>query len=488
MKAMQLSTRCSAFLALCLLLAPAVSAQTKAAPAPKGKQFRAGAATSNLTPFIGGAIIGGFNPFPSTHIHDELHARCLVLDNGETRLAIVICDLLGASREVYDEARRIVTAETGLPGANLLMASTHTHSATSAMGTNRFRVNEPLDDYQRFVVRRIADGVRRAMNNLAPARIGWATGQEPRHVFNRRWFMKPGTVPANPFGETNDVVKMNPPRASPNLEKPAGPTDPEVCLIAVQSPEGRPIAVLANYSLHYVGGVGNGHISADYFALFCDRLQQLLGADRQSPPFVAMLSNGTSGNINNIDFSKPGVKEDSYAKMRVVANDVAQAAFKAMQGITYHDWIPLNAQLRELELGARHPTPEQVARAKEIVARPKTLPRAATLEEVYAERTLRMNEYPLTLRIPVQALRVGDLGIGAIPCETFVETGLALKQRSPFKPSFTIEIANGYFGYLPTPEHHRLGGYETWLGTNRLETQASEKILAALLEMLGKMK
>jgi hypothetical protein len=56
----------------------------------KGKQFRAGAATSNITPAIGGLIIGGFHPLPSTHIHDELHARCLVLDNGETRMALVI--------------------------------------------------------------------------------------------------------------------------------------------------------------------------------------------------------------------------------------------------------------------------------------------------------------------------------------------------------------------------------------------------------------
>ncbi len=467
-------------LALCLSL-PLLAAE-------KPRLFRAGAATSNLTPAIGGAIVGGFVPFPSTHIHDELRARCLVLDNGETRLAIVVCDLLGASREVFDEARRLVTEETGLPGAHLLMSATHTHSATSALGTNRFRVNQPLDDYQQFVARRIADGVRRAMNNLAPARIGWATGQEPRHVFNRRWFLKPGTMPMNPFGSTNDLVKMNPARASKDLDRPAGPTDPEVCLIAVQSPEGRPIAVLANYSLHYVGGVGSGHISADYFALFCDRLQQLLGADRQSPAFVAMMSNGTSGNINNIDFSKPGVKEEPYAKMKVVANDVAQAVFKAMQGITYHDWVPLKGELRELELGARHPTPEQIARAKEVLARPRTLPRAPTLEEVYAERTLRMAEYPRTLAIPVQALRVGDVGIGAIPCETFVETGLALKQRSPFKPSFTIEIANGYYGYLPTPEHHRLGGYETWLGTNRLEEQASEKILATLIEMLGKLR
>ncbi|MEQ2006497.1 MAG: hypothetical protein ABMA26_06850 [Limisphaerales bacterium] len=324
---LRLSRLCGAFSVFLLSLLLPLGA------ADKAKLLRAGAATSNLTPAIGGGIIGGFHPIPSTHIHDELHARCLVLDNGESRVAIVVCDLLGASREVYDEARRLVTAETGLPGANLFMSSTHTHSATSALGTNRFRINTPLDDYQQFVARRIADGVRRAINNLALARIGWATGNEPKHVFNRRWFLKPGTMPVNPFGSTNDLVKMNPARASKDLDRPAGPTDPEVVLVSVQSPEGRPIAVLANYSLHYVGGVGPGHISADYSGMFCDRLQQLLGADRQRPAFVAMLANGTSGNINNIDFTKPAERMASYEKMRVVADDVAAVAFKALQGV-----------------------------------------------------------------------------------------------------------------------------------------------------------
>jgi hypothetical protein len=90
--------------------------------------------------------------------------------------------------------------------------------------------------------------------------------------------------------------------------------------------------------------------------------------------------------------------------------------------------------------------------------------------------------------VPVQSLRVGDCGIATSPFETFVETGLDLKARSPFKPSFTIEIAGGYFGYLPTPEHHVLGGYETWLGTNRVEVNASVKLTNALLEMWGELK
>lgn len=455
--------------------------------AGEAKVFRAGAATSNITPPIGGGIVGGFHPVPSTHVHDELQARCLVLDNGQVKLAIVICDLLGASREMYDEARRWVNEETGIRPEHLLMSSTHTHSAVSALGANRFRIQQELDEYQTFVARRIVDGVRRANHNLAEAKIGWTVALEPRQVFNRRWFMKPGTVPPNPFGEI-DQVKMNPARGSPNLVEPAGPTDPEINLLSIQSPKGQPIAVLANYSLHYVGGVPEGHISADYFPLFCDRVQQLLGADRLDPPFVAMLTNGTSGNINNIDFTKPDEKIQPYVKMRQVADDVARAACEAMASIEYRKWIPLGGELEELPVKTRRPSAERLEWANKVLASVKMDGHKSTLEEIYAERVMRLNEYPPTIAIPIQALRVGDVGIAGIPCEVFVEIGLELKQQVPLKPAFTISIANGYFGYLPTPEHHRLGGYETWLGTNRLEVQASNLIVAELLEMFDRLK
>lgn len=471
---------------LCGLLTLLAAISVVAAAEPSA-QFRAGAATSNITPTLGGNIIGGFHPFPSKNVHDDLHARCLVLDNGQTRLAFVVCDLIGLSRYLCDEARRLVQKETGLPAANLVMSGTHTHSATSALG-ERYSTSPELDDYQKFVARRIADVVHCAINNLAPARIGWATGAEPRHVFNRRWFMKPGTVPVTPFGGTNDLVRMNPPRANANLVKPAGPTDPEICLIAVQSPEGRPIALLANYSLHYVGGVRGADISADYYGMFCNRMQRLLGTDRQDPPFVAIMSNGTSGNINNINFTKPGEKMAPYEKMRLVANDVADATFKAYKTIQWHDSAPLGAAFQDMEIGFRHPTPEQLERAKGILAKIKPDAKPNTMEEIYADRTVRVNGYPQRGKIPLQALRIGDVGIGTIPTEVFVEVGLEMKKRSPFKPTFVMSLTHGYFGYLPTPEQHKLGGYETWLGTNRLEVDASNKIITALLEMLGKLR
>src|SRR6266436_5511327 len=97
-------------------------------------KFRAGAATSNITPPLGNPIVGGFAPFPATHIHDELHARCLVLDDGTTKLVLVVCDLLGIDRLVSDDARAALQRELGIPPDNVLIAATHTHSACSALG------------------------------------------------------------------------------------------------------------------------------------------------------------------------------------------------------------------------------------------------------------------------------------------------------------------------------------------------------------------
>lgn len=466
-------------LVVCLTLLNVVAAASAG-------EIQAGAATSVITPPLGEPIIGGFAPFPSTHIHDDLHARCLVLDDGKTKLALVVCDLLGIHRIVSDEARRLIHEEAGIPKENVLISGTHTHSASSALGRERLKHEQTLDDYQKFVVRRIADGVRCAVNNLRPAEVGFGTVEAPEHVNNRRWHMKAGTMPDNPFGE-QDLVKMNPPADSPNLVEPAGPTDPTVSFIVVRGADGKPISVFTAYSLHYVGGVGNGHISADYFGVYCDELARLLEAERLDPPFVALMANGTSGDINNINFRQPRPRQEPYAQMRHVATDVAKKVHGALANVKYRSDVTLDARYREPEIGYRHPTDEQIAWAKKTIAAGPKVPGQTDLSVIYAERTLALADYPLTTPIPLQALRIGDIGIGTMPCEVFCEIGIDFRNKSLLQPAFMVELNHGYFGYLPTPRHHKLGGYETWLGTNRLEVEASDKLLAALLEMSGEM-
>jgi hypothetical protein len=472
-----------------LVLAVATGTVQAAQPTPSAsaRVLKAGAATSNITPPLGLGIVGGWDAPPATHIHDELHVRCLALDDGTNKLVFAVVDSVGVPREIFDEAKQRIHAATGVPVAHMMMSATHTHRAVSARGKSAFVYGSPLDDYQTFLIQRIADGVRRALNNLEPARIGWGSGQVPQHVFNRRWLLKDGRTAPNPFGGQDKAV-MNPGAYRDQLDQPAGPTNPEVYFLSVQAASGRPIALLANYWLHYVGPAAPaGWVSADYFGAFCDRVQELLGADRQNPPFVGLLANGPCGDVNNNDYSgkTPSRRYAPFEKIRVVANDVAQEVVRVHRTIRFHDWVPLRAAQSELTLRMRHPTPELIARAEQVLARPANASPIHLREVEYARRTLAAKDWPATLDVTLQTFGLGDLGIAAIPFEVFTETGLEIKARSPFKDTFTIELANGAHGYLPTPEQHALGGYETWLGTNRVEVEASRKITATLMDLFA---
>jgi hypothetical protein len=453
------------------------------AATPPGLAFRAGAATSNITPALGSAIIGGFLPFPAANVHDELHARCLVLDDGKTKLALVVVDLLGFHYNVSHEARKLIEQECGIPPANVLISAIHNHSAASALGEKHFDFPQKIDAYQTFVARRIADGVKCAVNRLRPAQVGFTTAQAPEHVFNRRWFLKPGAMPPNPFGGI-DQVKMNPAAGSADLVKPAGPTDPTVSILAVREPDGRPIAVYSCYSLHYVGGVAHGDISADYYGMYCQRLERLLHGNQQDPPMVAMMANGTSGDVNNINFLHPRPPKKPYEQMRFVADDLAAKVHAALAKVKYQDRLTLAARYREPVIATRRPSAEQMAWAKQLLAKPGK----PDIPRVYAQRFEALARGAASVPTPLQVLRIGDVCIGSMPNEVFCEIGLEFRQRSPVQPAFLVSLAHGYFDYLPTPKQHELGGYETWLATNRLEPKASEKMLGALLEMAAEVR
>lgn len=444
------------------------------------KQLRAGAAASNTSPWLGVSLNGSMNDKTAEHIHDELHARCLVLDNGQEQIGLVVCDMCMIPRRVLDAAKEQVQAHAGLPLDRIAISATHTHTAPTVGAVFQ---SEPDEEYAAFLALRVADGLRRALNNLAPARVAWGTADAPEHVHNRRWKVKEGFDLTNPFGGT-DQVKMNPPPGSDVLLEPSGPTDPQVTFLSVQHADGRPLALLANYSLHYVGGCGPGHVSADYYGEFCRRMALAVGArTTDDPPFVAGMFNGTSGNINNTNFREGRAARAPYEQIRLVAQSVADKIKAALDGISYRDWVELDMRESLLTLARRMPSRDEVARAKYILSRGEGLP-LRSREEIYARETVLLADMSPEIETILQAIRIGELGIATSPCETFVETGLAIREASPFEQQMTISLANDYAGYLPTVEHHALGGYETWRARSSfLEVEAEPKIRQRLLEM-----
>lgn len=304
----------------------------------------------------------------------------------------------------------------------------------------------------------------------------------------------------NPFGKI-DRVKMNPPIASPDLLEPAGPIDPTLSFIAVNGADGSPISVYAAYSLHYMGGTSSGHISADFYGVFSEELERTLEVPRSEFPFVAMLANGTSGDIGRVDHQKPQPPTAPYQGMRDVGVALAGKVKAAMDGVTWQAQTSLDARFRELPLRWRTIEPELLEWARQVEAKAPRLERgpvpmgarsATTPEYVvplsYAGRIQALARATQPNRVPVQAVRIGDICIGSLPCETFAEIGLEFKQRSPFRHSFMVELNHGYLGYLPTPRHFELGGYETWPATNCFEPQASVVMLEEVLKMAAQLR
>ncbi|MBP89596.1 MAG: hypothetical protein CMJ64_23280 [Planctomycetaceae bacterium] len=445
-------------------------------------ELRAGAAIADITPQqLPVSMTGSFQDRQATGVYDRLNARCLVLDDGKTSVAIVVCDSCLITRDIFDAAKQLVFEKTGMPTSRMMISATHTHTAATTVALAQCH---PDPAYLKYLTRQIAQSVIDAHSRLQPACVGWAVGKEAAEVNNRRWFVKPEGIRPDPFGRTDATVRMNPPRGSDLLIKPAGPIDPDVSILSVQHADGSPLSVLGNYSLHYVGGIPPNQLSADYFGEFARQIRSRVDGTKS---FVGIMSNGTSGDVNNYNFLAPRPRAAPFERVTAVANRIANVSFAAYEGIDHCGDHTLKMIERTIDLGVRRPNESDVARAKNLLANAAD-PKRLNTDELYAQETLRLADYPSTVNIKLQALRIGDLGIVAIPCEVFAQIGLDIKEKSPFATTFTIALANGYNGYLPTPQQHAWGGYETWRsGWSYLEEDASTKILSNVLEMLGEL-
>lgn len=437
--------------------------------------FRAGAAAVDVSPTrFPVKVNGGFLEAKGEKVLDPLYARALVLDDGSTRLAIVVVDSCMMPRDLLDHAKRLAREATGIPSDHILISATHTHTAPASMGALGCAADAVYAD---SLPARIAGSIVKAAADLRPAKLGWGSVDDAEDTHSRRWIRRADKPVIDPFGRPSARAQMHPGYQNPDTIGPAGPVDPELSVLAVKTLDDAPVALLANYSMHYFGA---GPVSADYFGRFARTIGGLIGA-KEGKPFIGMMSQGTSGDQHWMDYDAP----QKNISMNEYADRVAGKAAAAFSKIVFHDHVPLAMVETTLRLERRTPDEARLAWARAIVGAmgnraPKTLP------EVYAKEAIYLHDDPVR-ELKLQAIRIGDLGITAIPDEVYALSGLKIKARSPLRSTFTIELANGSEGYIPPPEQHALGGYTTWPArTAALEEQAEPKIVEAVVGLLEK--
>jgi hypothetical protein len=354
-----------------------------------------------------------------------------------------------------------------------MLCATHTHTGPATADFTSIPIRKEVA-YCAWLTRRIADTARNASQRMEEALFGFGVGCEPTQVFNRRYWMKDGTV------------RMNPGHKNPNIVRPAGPVDPDVWVLAFAAPGGIPSAVLANYALHYVGG-GPGSkdqhaISADYFGDFCRILPRMSGQ-----PLWTALSNGCCGDINNVDVNADYVEKRPYVQRKRVATILAAEVMKVLQKMPWSPQAKLGAELATLTTQRRRPTEQQLKTAEALL---RTEPHGATSRHVYAREWVRLHNAPRKEdETYISAMRFGDLALVGLPGEIFVEHGLAIKRRSPFRRTCVIELANDWIGYIPTTKAFKEGSYETDLGEwSRAQPEAGDMMVETALGLLEKLK
>jgi neutral ceramidase len=455
----------------------------------KKHPFYAGAAKVDITPSLGTLINGDFIPYYVRYIHNHLYSKTLLLQDHQTTIAIIVIDICAMQKDFLDEVKFNIFSQTGICVNNILISSTHTHASPSVADL----LLSPADlPYRKKLQGLIVESVKKAWQNMRPAKITFGAVEVPEHVVCRRFFMKQGYRAINPVSGKLDIVKTNPIGHEDQIESCVSSMDTELSFLGVQGIDNQWISVLANYSMHYVGDWPGGTISADYFGEFAREIAIKLNA---GDDFVGIMSNGTSGEAIIWDYIRPDrYPKQHYEKSKLIGNDLADKIFQVTGNLSWETEPALSVQYEEVPFGLRKPSPDEVEVAKKIVADTDyrylqvfegIQVKDEGLRRIYAREQVLLHEYSDTVNFPVQALKIGTGIIGALGGEFFAETGLWLKEKMGQRNYFTIGLANGYVGYVPPAHEIEMGGYETWrCRTSFLELNAEDTIRNKVLQLI----
>jgi len=406
--------------------------------------LKGGTAKVDITPPIGAWLSGyGSRNKPSEGILDPLYAKALVLDDGQSKIAIVSADLLWVPLGITNEIRQQVQEKLGIPQENVMICGTHTHFAPKI---DRIAKDWPdaaaaqIDDsYVQILKKQIFDSIMLADKDIREVKLGVGKGEMTEIVYNRRTKKPDGTV----------AMTFNLPPASPDLT--FGPIDPELCLLRVDDSDGMLVAAVVNYACHPVSGDPIRdkfyYISADYPGYTAQVVEQAEGGN-----CIFLL--GTAGNMNPVRLNR------THPRMQTG---------KALGG----------AALRHLQF-TQPCSDVKISALKQPVSLPikKDLP---------PERKISVGKDAETQDTEIQVLKIGDVYIVGLPGEVLVEIGLEIKAKAGIENLLVVSIANDAVGYVCPRAAYKEGGYEPGTGTN-LAPGAGEIITERALELIEQIK
>jgi len=437
-----------------LLAAVTGSAVLIATGTSQAAGLRVGAAAVDVEADDAMPIAGGILAGRAQGQEGKLRAVAVVMDTpGAAPVAIVACDVLMLTRDLLDPVAAEVEKGCGVPAANLLVHTTHTHHAPSTMVVHGYGRDEVFcRRVQQAIVRAVGDA-RRAMSESV---FSYKLGQERTVGMNSRLLLADGTIYWT--GSRDDAVR------------PTGPFDPDLPVLAFRSPSGAMQALFYGHSTHTIGSLKPGVRSPAFYGLVAQKLEKDLGG-------VAGFLEGASGSTHNLDYTAA----ESMAK-------IDQAVREALAGAKPQAVDKLASLKRPFTFRVR--TFDEAAEDKAVsdYCRKRIGPHADPVIAVFRDMRKKLAPVQGQERSTwLQVVRMGPVALVGVPAEFFTKLGMEIKRRSPFEPRNTVvvELTNDWIGYVGDREGHKLGGYQMWMGLHSYsEPGTGERMVDQAVAML----
>lgn len=444
-----------------------------------------GVAETTINPRLGMQIDGNIGAYrPAQVILDDLYARAIVFQKGDTRFLLLSMDLLAITVEWCNAIREFAAAELGFDRDAVAVHVVQNHSSPSMgqiMLSDRLeaarkhpwiRGSDP--DYAPLVMEKIKPMIRRATEIVQPVRMVFGSSLESRVSFNRRIAMRDGTSEMGLGSRPEQALYRE------------GPSDPEVGVAIFTTPEMKTVAALLHHTCHPVHWNPHHAIHSDWPGAWAKEVRR-----RILSTAIPLVLNGCCGNVHHHDALNPH-RDDTPQSMGKLLTDAVQTAltnpyfgeddpelaYKTIRfGIPYRQF-PKETFEAAHKLLNEHAEPIWTDESRTRFKWDWHF--AASLVDL--EHTLANQA---EFEYEIQALRLGNLAILMLPGEPFVEAQLQIKQRSPATRTFVAHMSNRYVGYIPTPEAIRRGGYETRPSCgSKLAPEALQTITDRSVELL----
>ncbi|MBO7146419.1 MAG: neutral/alkaline non-lysosomal ceramidase N-terminal domain-containing protein [Lentisphaeria bacterium] len=440
--------------------------------------FKIGYAQEIITPPVGVGLAGYFNKRPNEGMYDDLFVKVIAVESKGTRFGFMTFDLCSIARPLFEELEKRIVEKYGRElHNNLIISATHSHTATLIP-----QKREDWDELTTFAFERTVEGAMRALErafmNLLPGEMEVGSVYNNPYGFVRRYWMKNGTIVTNPGWGNKEI------------DKPESDFDRTIGIIKIKQ-GGRIAALICNIANHG-DTIGGNLVSGDWYGRLTQEIQHQLKAS-----IPVLILDDASGDINHFDFHQI-IKQSSFEEATRIGRGYAAIVMNALDSlepVTEEDVIVKNC---EVVIPHRKLTPEELAEAKHILATVPDIKKEGDFESqdlankvpaalrYFAQRAIDCHEKST----PSHSCRLTSIKLGnqiafaTLPGEPFNGIARAIREASPCKYTFIVELAQSVSSYVPMPECFARGGYEVQAGVDTVAPEAANEIIKASIANL----